>query len=265
MIIVALRRSAAIGALACAAAAAVLTSVGTPAAAADAAVSATSGNTFEPPRVAVNVGDTVTWTSTGGLNHTVTSSSPNWTKDDGLPVPGRSTAYTFEAPGTYTYFCKTHGSPSAGMRGSVSVAAPTRPPPPATVRPSPSRPPTVRPSPTVAPTRPPVVSPSPPARPPRPSPTPSRSAAPMRTTAPPPALGLPSSSPGAIPSQSAVPLPSVADEPSDVPTVDLGSGGLGPRPTTDRGRGLPTFLALVALVGVVSAQVRALLALPVDD
>ncbi|HVE98630.1 MAG TPA: plastocyanin/azurin family copper-binding protein [Mycobacteriales bacterium] len=230
--------------------------------AANASVSATSGNTFEPSRVAINVGDSVTWTTTGGVNHTVTSSSPNWEKDDAIPVPGRSTSFTFKAAGTYAYYCKTHGSPSAGMRGTVTVAAPVRPPA--------SRTPSARPSPS--PTRPPTVAPTrSPTRSPTPRPTPSRSAPPSRspsptpvrtTTAPP--IGVPSVQPAPTPA-TAAPLPTVADEPSDQPTVDLGSGGLGPRPASDRGRGLPTFIALVALVGVVSAQVRALLALPVED
>jgi len=222
----------------------------------NAAVSATGSNTFEPSRVAVNVGDTVTWTTTGGVQHTVTSSSANWRKDSSIALVGQSTTFAFSRGGTYTYYCKTHGSPTTGMRGSVVVAAPTQPAPSptrTTARPTPrpSASPTAKPTPsrTAAPTR------SPSARPTSPSPAPSRSAA---------VIALPTFSPAPA-STSAAPDPTVAEDPTPDATVDLGSGGLGPRPESGRGRGLPAFLALVALGGVVSAQVRALLAMPTDD
>lgn len=227
--------------------------------AADAAVSATGSNTFAPDRVGILVGDTVTWTTTGGVNHTVTSSSPNWAKDASIPLISRSTSHTFDKAGTYTYFCKTHGSATTGMRGTVVVAAPKPAPRPTRTTAAPR--PTATKSPTARPTS---------ARP-TPSPTRTRSASPSAgaSTARGPALGLPSVAPGALPSQPDVPLPSVAPEPdatsSDEPLVDLGSGGLGPRPTTGRGRGLPAFIALVALGGVVSAQIRALLAMPPSE
>lgn len=231
-------------------------------------VAATSENTFTPGRVVININDTVTWTTTGGVNHTVTSSTTNWSKDDAIPVPGRSTSFQFKAAGQYNYFCKTHGTANSGMRGVVIVNAPARP------APSPTRSPTVRPSPSPSPSRSPSARPSPsrtpsarpsPSRTPsaRPSPSASRPPSPSVATARP--IALPTSRPGPPASPSAVPLPTVAAEPTDLPTVDLGSGGLGPRPTTGRDRGLPAFLAIVTLVGVVSAQVRALLALPPDD
>ena len=226
--------------------------------AADAAVAATGANTFNPDRVGILVGDAVTWTTTGGVNHTVTSSSPNWTKDSSIPLISRSTSFTFDKAGTYTYFCKTHGSATTGMRGTVVVAAPKPAPRPTTAAPRP----TATRSPSARPTS---ATPSP-SRTRSPSPSPPSSEA---STARGPALGVPSVAPGALPSKSDVPLPAVAPEPeqtaSDEPLVDLGSGGLGPRPTTDRGRGLPAFIALVALGGVVSAQIRALLAMPPSE
>jgi len=233
--------------------------------AANAAVAATGTNTFDPRSVTILTGDSVTWTTTGGVRHTVTSSSPNWTKDDSIPLVSRSTSFTFDKAGIYSYYCKTHGTPTTGMRGSVTVTAPRPAPRPtrttAAPRPTASRPPTARPT---------TARPTPPS-----SPTSSPSAArptPSRSVAGPPPLGLPSVAPGKTPRQSAVPLPSVAEEPTEPtesesaePLVSLGDGGLGPRSVTDRGRGLPAFLAVLALGGVVSAQVRALLAMPISD
>ncbi|HVE64501.1 MAG TPA: plastocyanin/azurin family copper-binding protein [Mycobacteriales bacterium] len=234
--------------------------------AANAAVSATGTNTFDPRSVTILTGDSVTWTTTGGVNHTVTSSSANWKKDDSIPLVSRSTSFTFDKAGTYTYFCKTHGSPTTGMRGSVVVTAPKPAPRPtrttAAPRPTASRLPTARPT---------TARPSP-SRSAAASPTPAARPTPTRSAAGPPALGLPSVAPGKTPARAAVPLPSVAEVPAEPaaetsaePLVNLGDGGLGPRSVTDRGRGLPTFLAVLALGGVVSAQVRALLAMPVSD
>jgi plastocyanin len=79
------------------------------------------GNRFEPANVTVAVGTTVTWTWVGGF-HDVTSAGNPGFSGSGAPVaPPRSFSHTFSAPGTYLYFCSVHGSPTAGMRGTIVV------------------------------------------------------------------------------------------------------------------------------------------------
>jgi len=85
---------------------------------------------FEPPQLAINVGDTVIWTEFGGQDHTVTS-------DDGLfdvVLPfGEIFSYTFQQAGTYPYYCDNHGGPGGeGMSGSIVVSATTANQSPAT-------------------------------------------------------------------------------------------------------------------------------------
>src|SRR4051794_39641334 len=74
-----------------------------PASAATKQVSANASNTFAPATVDVTAGDTVKWTNVGGLGHTVTSSSSNWTKDDRITTTGDSTSYRFTKAGTFRY------------------------------------------------------------------------------------------------------------------------------------------------------------------
>lgn len=84
---------------------------------------------FEPPQLAIDAGDTVSWTEYGGQDHTVTS-------DDGLfdwVLPfGEVVSYTFMQPGTYAYYCDNHGGPGGeGMSGIIVVSASTANQPPA--------------------------------------------------------------------------------------------------------------------------------------
>jgi plastocyanin len=83
--------------------------------------------TFQPARVTIGVGDTVTWTVTNAVpeGHTVTSGKPD---DDavgdvfdsglGLDENGQTFEFTFANAGTFPYFCKVHG---AAMSGEVVV------------------------------------------------------------------------------------------------------------------------------------------------
>ena len=200
-------------------------------------------NRFGPASVTINVGDTVTWEYAGGSNHTVTSTTANWEKDDPVGPPAvlnLSTSYLFDAPGTYRYVCTTHES--VGMRGVVVVEGRARPRPTATrtttsPRPSPTRT-TAAPSETPSPTASPSVTPS----------------ASIGSATP------PVQSPSIITANptSPAPLPSVAPSPRG--TTYLGEGGLTPQPATGRGKGLPVMLALLLIGGVGSAEIRALLA-----
>src|SRR3954453_15234375 len=95
--------------------------IGAPARAATQNVSATLGSTFSPTHVAINVGDTVTWTNAGGTH--------NAHFDDNsfqMPLSPSSSAWsvskTFGSVGTYRYYCDLHGGPNGiGMSGTVAV------------------------------------------------------------------------------------------------------------------------------------------------
>lgn len=207
--------------------------------AANATVQANAQNQFTPSAVTISTGDTVTWQWAGGFSHTVTSTSPNWSKNNplGPPAPSLETAYLFDRAGTYTYVCSTHES--VGMKGTVTVVGPPKP--------------TKTPSPTRTSTR----------------PSPTRTSSPPRTSAPPSGSASPTPSGGTAtpiipsgspPTASVTPPPQPTVAPSESGTPFLGTGGLIPPPPTGRAKGLPVMLALLLIGGVGSAEVRALLA-----
>ena len=76
---------------------------------------------FNPATRTVSVGTTVTWVNQDGFTHT-TSSSPGSAQTWDVTVgPGASTSVTFSAAGTYEYYCRIHGTPTIGMRGTIIV------------------------------------------------------------------------------------------------------------------------------------------------
>jgi plastocyanin len=88
-------------------------------------------NRWEPANVAINPGETVTWSFAGTTGfHNVQSSGSNWNPtfrngeaDRGLPPA----SYTFTNPGVYVFECQVHANT---MRGTVTVGNPPPPPPP---------------------------------------------------------------------------------------------------------------------------------------
>ncbi len=79
------------------------------------------GNRFQPANVTIPAGTTVTWTWVGGF-HDVTATGTPAFPSSGAPVgPPETFSHTFNAPGTYLYFCSVHGSPTDGMRGTIVV------------------------------------------------------------------------------------------------------------------------------------------------
>ena len=74
---------------------------------------------FNPQTLTVTAGTTVTWTNHDTVQHTVTWDDRS--VDSGLFGQGQTFTYTFTQPGTYGYFCIPHGSPGAGMYGTVIV------------------------------------------------------------------------------------------------------------------------------------------------
>jgi plastocyanin len=82
-----------------------------------------AGSAFNKLTDTVSVGATVVWKNADGFTHTVTSSSvpsggPLWDK---TVTGGSSTSVTFPVAGTYQYYCRIHGSPGAGMHGTLVV------------------------------------------------------------------------------------------------------------------------------------------------
>ena len=88
---------------------------------------------FAPANPSINVGDTVTWTVQQGFHDTVSGANgvPTGLWNSGtqfgrLMSPGESFSLTFNAPGTFPYFCTPHWP--IGMAGSIQVIAANAPP-----------------------------------------------------------------------------------------------------------------------------------------
>ena len=76
-----------------------------------------------PNDISIAVGDTVTWSNDDIAAHTVTSGSPmdgpDGIFDSSLFMTGDTFSHTFDAEGTYDYFCMVH----PWMQGNVIVGA----------------------------------------------------------------------------------------------------------------------------------------------
>lgn len=78
---------------------------------------------FSPTTLTVSVGTTVTFHNADGFQHTTTSSSvpTGATTWDHSLSGGGETTVTLNTPGTYQYYCRIHGTPTTGMRGTIVV------------------------------------------------------------------------------------------------------------------------------------------------
>jgi plastocyanin len=77
-------------------------------------------NLFQPSQVQVTAGETVTWSQDGAMQHTITADDGSF--DSAIINPGDTFSFTFDAPGTYQYYCQIHGGPGGeGMSGVVVV------------------------------------------------------------------------------------------------------------------------------------------------
>lgn len=72
---------------------------------------------FQPGRIQVKAGSTVTWTNDDEIFHTVTLDGKEKSFDAPLDGKGKSFSFTFSKPGTYSYFCDRHEH----MRGEIEV------------------------------------------------------------------------------------------------------------------------------------------------
>ncbi len=61
---------------------------------------------FQPLRIKVKAGGSVTWTNDGKMPHDATAQDGSWST--GEVAPGKSATVKFDKPGTYTYVCKDH-------------------------------------------------------------------------------------------------------------------------------------------------------------
>jgi plastocyanin len=203
-----------------------------------------------PATVTVKAGDTVAFTNTDTVTHTLQSTSGNWKLAATRVGPKSTKSVAFAKSGTFDYsdtYANFLGL-SQSTAGHVVVLA--SPPPSPTPRA------TTSPRPVASPTARPIVSASP-------------SAVPTASgfAVPPPITG------GVIPTPSATssagPVPQVAspgatpDSPSTTPVahVDYAS----PRGIvqgSSHGFGLPAALAVVGVVGVASLLVRLLMSAP---
>lgn len=73
--------------------------------------------TFNPPRITVKVGDTITWINQDDIPHTVRANAGSF-KSKTLDTDDRF-AFTFTQPGSYDYFCSLHPH----MTGHIVVEA----------------------------------------------------------------------------------------------------------------------------------------------
>ena len=88
------------------------------------------GDTFNPSTKTVNVGDTVTWVNADFVQHTSTSGAngvPDGKWDSPFLNNAGTFSHTFDAAGTYPYFCRPHFF--IGMRGKITVQGAAAEPP----------------------------------------------------------------------------------------------------------------------------------------
>jgi plastocyanin len=70
---------------------------------------------FQPTRLQVALGTTVTWTNEDEIYHSITAE--NAVFNQALDRKGKKFSFTFNKPGTYTYYCERHEH----MRGAIEV------------------------------------------------------------------------------------------------------------------------------------------------
>jgi plastocyanin len=101
---------------------------------------------YSPERVSILIGDTVRWVNDTNQRHSVTATSDSAARGEGFDSspscdngilfnrclrPGASYSHTFTTRGTFTYYCRIHGTdapfPDCGMCGRVTVVRKSSP------------------------------------------------------------------------------------------------------------------------------------------
>jgi plastocyanin len=80
-------------------------------------------NTFRDVEIEIVAGTEVLWTNNGRNDHDVTpvEAGADWGVEIEQFPPGSEYAHLFSTPGVYDYYCTIHGTPEAGMIGTVVV------------------------------------------------------------------------------------------------------------------------------------------------
>lgn len=81
-----------------------------------------NGATFSPSTITVQAGQPVCWTWSSS-SHNVSANDGSFSS--GPPETSGNFQRTFNTPGTFGYHCQVHGTPTAGMRGTVIVTGGT--------------------------------------------------------------------------------------------------------------------------------------------
>ena len=85
-------------------------------------------NNFEAQTTTVTAGTTITFENGGRNTHNVVPEgdpkATTWGALDAAFAPKATYSHTFDTPGTYVYYCTIHGTPRAGMFGTIIVTAP---------------------------------------------------------------------------------------------------------------------------------------------
>jgi amicyanin len=76
--------------------------------------------TFNPQKLTVKAGTTVTWTNKDDIPHGIAATGNSFTRSNALDTDN-SYSFTFTTPGTYQYFCYIHPH----MTGTIVVEAAT--------------------------------------------------------------------------------------------------------------------------------------------
>jgi len=77
--------------------------------------------TFNPNDLTVKAGTTITWSNQDPFQHSVVySAGPDSAFSDTIPVGGIF-QHTFKTPGTYSYYCAIHGTPTTGMHATITA------------------------------------------------------------------------------------------------------------------------------------------------
>jgi plastocyanin len=78
---------------------------------------------FAPFEIHIAPGQSVLWTNSSAVGHSVTADDGSF--DSGNVDPGDTFTQSFEEPGVYQYYCEPHGSAGLiGMAGKVVVDDP---------------------------------------------------------------------------------------------------------------------------------------------
>ncbi len=85
-------------------------------------------NNFVPQAVTIAAGTEIVFTNNGRNPHNIVPADDpdavSWGVHEDRFQPKDSYSRVFDRPGTYVYYCTIHGSPRAGMFGTITVTAP---------------------------------------------------------------------------------------------------------------------------------------------